>query len=101
MGALSAIVPDLMANKLRRWLLGYMKCSVALSTQSHLTTCYASRHKTGRVISAEGIGSVGHGFKPQLGGTWGAQFFCLNHTWTNNKMGALSAIDSQKMSTSF
>ena len=31
----------------------------ALSTQSHLTTCYASRHyahKTGRVISAEGIG---------------------------------------------
>ena len=31
---------------------------VALSTQSHLTTCYASRHKTGSVISAEGIDLV-------------------------------------------
>ena len=31
----------------------------ALSTQSHLTTCYASRHKTGRVISAEGIEEKG------------------------------------------
>ena len=29
----------------------------SLSTQSHLTTCYASRHyATGRVISPEGIG---------------------------------------------
>ena len=27
-----------------------------LSTQSHLTTCYASHHYAGRVISAEGIG---------------------------------------------
>ena len=36
-------------------------CSNPLSTQSHLTTCYASRHyKTGRVISAEGIGSNHH-----------------------------------------
>ena len=28
----------------------------SLSTQSHLTTCYASRHYAGRVISVEGIG---------------------------------------------
>ena len=37
----------------------YITRHVPLSTQSHLTTCYASRHyKTGRVISAEGIGHV-------------------------------------------
>ena len=29
------------------------------SPDSHLTICYASRHKTGRVISAEGIGISG------------------------------------------
>ena len=38
-----------------------MFCPLPLSTQSHLTTCYASHyyvHKTGRVISAEGIGPL-------------------------------------------
>ena len=28
---------------------------IELSTQSHLTACYASRHYVGRVISEEGI----------------------------------------------
>ena len=42
-------------GKCYRWSGG-----AALSTQSHLTTCYASRHykKTGRVSSAEGIGGA-------------------------------------------
>ena len=32
----------------------------ALSTQSHLTTCYASRYCAGRVISVKGIATNGH-----------------------------------------
>ena len=39
---------------LSEWL-----CKISLSTQSHLTTCYASHHYiTGRVILAEGIGKI-------------------------------------------
>ena len=41
-----------------RFKFPQMSMSNSLSTQSHLTTCYASRHYayiTGRVISAEGI----------------------------------------------
>ena len=39
------------------YIMSKFRCAYTLSTQSHLTTFYASRHdKTGRVISAEGIG---------------------------------------------
>ena len=40
---------------------GEQLSQTSLSTQSHLTTCYASRpyaYKTGKVISAEGIGQA-------------------------------------------
>ena len=39
----------------------------SLSTQSHLTTCYASHRYAGRVISAEGIDEFGWGGGGGLG----------------------------------
>ena len=46
------------------WWLNHKLCRVSLSTQSHLTTCCASRDTTGRVILAEGISRVYKFFFP-------------------------------------